>query len=174
MESESHEWQVLTDYPNYEINTKTQMIRNIKTKRILSIYTSKNGYQFVQIGGRNQCYHRVIASQFVPNPDPKKYNEVNHKNHIRNDNRPVNLEWVTPSANQRDRLPFTQQKKMVVKELLEGCSPIAQYKGYTFDDYYYNPSTEEILKRTKKGFQVICLNHLYKTFYLTDANDVKH
>ena len=99
---------------------------------------------------------------------------MNHKNLIRNDNRIENLEWVTSSANQKDRLPYKQQKERFINELPEGCSPIAQYKGYTFNDYYYNPSMEEIIKNTKEGFQVICLNHLYKTFCLTDNNNVKH
>ena len=85
-----------------------------------------------------------------------------------------NLEWATPSTNQRDRLPYRQQKKRYLDELLEGCVPIAQYKGYIFIDYYYNPSTEEFMKTTKKGYQVICLNHLYHTFCLTDTNNVKH
>ena len=141
MESDSHEsaWQVLTDYPNYEINAKTLMIRNIKTKRTLSIFTQKDGYQTVNLDGQKRLLQRVIALQFIPNPDPKKYTEVNHKNHIRNDNRLENLEWVSISANRKDRLPYTLQKKRFTKELPEGCIPIAQYKGFTFIDCYYYP-----------------------------------
>ena len=118
------EWQVHQVYTNYEIDVLTLMIRNRKTQQILSIYISKESYQFVHINGRTECYHRVIALQFVPNPDPTKYTEVNHKNHIRNDNRIENLEWVTPSANRKDQLPYKQQKKRYTDELPEGSIPI--------------------------------------------------
>ena len=56
MESDSHEdaWQVITDHPNYEINAKTQRIRNRKTKRILAIYKKEDGYQTVNLDGRKR------------------------------------------------------------------------------------------------------------------------
>ena len=119
MDSDSHAdvWQVHKDYPNYEINAKTQMIRNRKTKRILAIDTKEDDYQSVNLDGHKRLLQRVIASQFIPNPDPEHLTEVNHKNHIRNDNRPENLEWVTLQANRKDRLPYTLQKKRFTKEL---------------------------------------------------------
>ena len=71
MESESHDsWQVHKNYPNYEINAKTQMIRNIKTKRILAIYTKEDSYKFENLDGHKRLLQRVIALQFIPNPDP--------------------------------------------------------------------------------------------------------
>lgn len=41
--------------------------------------------------------HRLIAKTYIANP--KNYPLVNHKNHIRNDNRIENLEWCTYSQN---------------------------------------------------------------------------
>ena len=78
------------------------MIRNRKTKRILAIFTKEDGYQCVKLDGKNKRYHRVIALQFIPNQDPEHVTEVKHKSHIRNDNRPENLEWVTLQANRKD------------------------------------------------------------------------
>ena len=150
-------------------------MRNRKTQRILTISTKKNNYQFVSINGRTECYHRVIALQFVPNPDPTKYTEVNHKNHIRNDNRIKNLEWVTPSANRKDRLPYKQQSKRYTNKLPEGCIPITQYKDYSFNnDYFYDPSTKEILKKVKDRFHFISQSVVYKKFTLRDSNKVQH
>ena len=172
-ESRDEAWQVHNVYTNYEINTITLMLRNINTKRILSIYTSsEDSYQRVYINGRRECYHRVIVLHFIPNPDPEKYTQVNHKNHIRNDNRIENLEWCTRSDNQKDRQPYTHQKRKYIKELPEGCLPITKYKDFTFDGCYYNPKTEEILKSTKGKYQIISPKG--KKFHLIDTNKVHH
>ena len=126
------------------------------------------------VNGRTECYHRVIALQFVPNSDPTKFTEVNHKNHIRNDNKIENLEWVTPSANRKDRLPYKQQKKRYTDELPEGSIPITKYKDYSFNNgYFYDPTTKEILKKVKDRFLLICLRGLNKKFDLIDINHIK-
>ena len=130
----------------------------------------------MKLDGKNKQYHRVIALQFIPNPDPEHLTEVNHKNHIRNDNRIENLEWISPSANREDRLPYTQSKKRYTDEPPEGCLPIAQYKGFTFIDHYFNQSTEEILKKVKDRFQYLNIKDYStgKQFSLIDTNKVQH
>ena len=66
---------------NYEINNTTYQIRNKATKRLMPIYSSKDGHERVYVG-ITKCYNYVLAQQFIPNSDPKVYTEVNHKNHI--------------------------------------------------------------------------------------------
>lgn len=46
-----------------------------------------------------QRVHRLIATEFVPNPDEKP--EVNHKDGDKHNNAATNLEWVTKKENCR-------------------------------------------------------------------------
>lgn len=70
--------------------------------KIISQYKGRGGYMRLLLhNGRpkNHRVHRLIAITFVKNPY-NKY-DVNHKNGIKTDNRPENLEFVTKSENTR-------------------------------------------------------------------------
>ena len=59
------------------------------------------GYHRVRFSINNktswQSVHRLVAELYVDNPQNKPH--VNHINHVRDDNRKDNLEWVTHSEN---------------------------------------------------------------------------
>ncbi len=70
--------------------------KSLKTETIVE------GYQRIvlmkeAVKKRHMC-HRLVAQEFVPNPDNKPY--VNHINGNKADNRAENLEWVTQSENE--------------------------------------------------------------------------
>lgn len=86
---------------NRTVISSNGKVRNLKEKIMkpcligtgyvtVVLYTGKKTIKLKHI-------HRLIALHFIPNPDNKP--QVNHINSIRNDNRLVNLEWVTPREN---------------------------------------------------------------------------
>lgn len=55
------------------------------------------GYIRMSLGGKKVMAHRVVAEAFLGKPMP--YQQVNHKNGIKTDNRIENLEWCSASEN---------------------------------------------------------------------------
>ena len=78
-------------------------VKNIYTNKLLKLILNHNGYY--RVGLRNKSkqkmfmVHRLVGIAFITNPLNKP--QIHHINHIRNDNRIENLEWVTRSENER-------------------------------------------------------------------------
>lgn len=69
--------------------------------------TNSNGYRIVKINWENGeskfvCVHRLVAEAFLSEHD-EDCTEVNHINHVRDDNRVGNLEWMTVAQNRKNR-----------------------------------------------------------------------
>jgi len=87
-------------YPNYLIYEDGKVWSKI-TKRFMK-GVKNNGYLYVRLnitkGSSVPNYvHRLVATAYLPNPDG--YNEVHHKNGVRDDNRVTNLSWVSTMYN---------------------------------------------------------------------------
>lgn len=92
-------WKQISSNPNYEISN-TGKIRRKKSIKEHSV-TDKKGYLTTDLysnGVRKSVrVHRVVAEEFIPNPDNKP--EVNHKDGNKHNNNVDNLEWVTKKEN---------------------------------------------------------------------------
>jgi len=57
---------------------------------------------------KTKTIHKLVATAFIPNPENKPW--INHKNSIRKDNEETNIEWCTPTENNKHCYDKGRQK----------------------------------------------------------------
>lgn len=115
MEIVNEIWKDIKGYPQYQISNMGR-IWSCRQNRYMKPYKNNKGYQMIKLIAVNgkrkaELVHRLVALNFIDNPEHKP--EVNHINHIRDDNRLENLEWVTHSENNMlgRKLPYKHKQK---------------------------------------------------------------
>jgi hypothetical protein len=82
-------------------NTDGHIYRLVKGEYIILKEYDRRGYKLISLGfnGIHKPFtiHRIIAKCFIPNPENKPI--VNHKDGIKHNNIPENLEWSTSAEN---------------------------------------------------------------------------
>ena len=89
--------EVLKRYPkSYRYGGRKDYYEYVHPKQNVAGYLQVN----VPVRNTTDLVHRLVAETFLSNP--KGYNEIDHRNHNRLDNRAENLRWCTHSANMRN------------------------------------------------------------------------
>ena len=100
-----------------DIVTKSGKTQHWKSQIITATINKTNGYAYVRLNSplfsKSYTVHRLIALSFVLNPDPTKFNQVNHKDENRTNNTATNLEWCDCSYN----LSYGSRKEKQVESL---------------------------------------------------------
>lgn len=109
-------------------------------EKILKLGICKNGHNKDRCNvslwkdnkGSSQLISRLVAKAFIPNPNPEKFDQVNHINEIKTDNRVENLEWCDGKYNMnygtRTKRVSENNSKPVIQYSLNG-EFIAEYKS---------------------------------------------
>ena len=94
-------WHDLIDFEDtYEIcDEYPYTIRKKSNGFELKESINQRGYYSVSLNRRPYTKHRLIAKQFIPNPDNLPF--VDHMNRDKTDNHVFNLRWTTNAENQK-------------------------------------------------------------------------
>ncbi|KAK8837182.1 hypothetical protein M9Y10_036911, partial [Tritrichomonas musculus] len=120
------EYEIMVEYPN--------VIRKTSNQQIVNERIDAHGYVVVSLHSYPYKKHRLIALQFIPNRN--NFPQVDHRNHIRTDNRIDNLRWCDNSINNKNRLSYNGVEAQYVDELPENAEVIDEYNGWEFENYY--------------------------------------
>jgi hypothetical protein len=103
-------WKQVTD-PRYDYIEVSNLgrLRKISNGHMYKFSFNHRGYHWVRLRSKFNMkerkfikMHRLVAMAFIPNHrDPEIYNQVNHKDGIKTNNRVDNLEWMSCAENIR-------------------------------------------------------------------------
>jgi hypothetical protein len=131
------EWLQLTAHPEVESQSAYPfLIRKRARGRIIALSPNSDGYLRCWLDGRFLKHHRVIAEQFLPNPDNRP--DIDHINHQRDDNHIENLRWVSHRSNQRNRSGRGGVQYEYDAELPAEAIVVDEFNGHHYTDYYYD------------------------------------
>lgn len=147
------EWAEIEGFMWYKVSNmgRVQCIRyetphGYHEERILKQNKDKKGYMRVDLYSHGKKYskrvNRLVATAFVPNPDPEHFTEVNHLSEDKTDNRAVNLKWASPKINsnwgtRNNRISNAHKGKVFSEETKDKLSA-AMGKAVICDGKYYS------------------------------------
>ena len=143
-----NEYIALKDFENYEILNKYPFtIRRKRDGYEISEQFDQKGYVRIKLNGKIYMKHRIIALQFIPNPNNLPF--IDHLNHNRADNRIENLRWITNQENCMNKSKHRGIEYVFIDKLDEDKSfEINKYDEYEFENYYFNLVDEQFYLKT--------------------------
>ena len=96
----------------------------------------------------------LIAEHYIHNPDPAKYHDVMFSDNNKLNFDPKNLFWCTYEQMRTISRKF--RARVFIETLPEDVLPITKVNSYSFDKYYYHPSSNNVIMKTRaKKYQLV-------------------
>ena len=146
----------LVNHTNYEIlNKEPFTIRRKDNHHEIKETLDKTGYIILMLqdedGRHKYSKHRLIAEQFLENPDNLPH--VDHKNRIRTDNRLCNLRWCSRETNMKNKSSYSGCIHNYVEEIYPDSIMLETYGIHEFTNYYYDQTVDKIYYDTGEQYR---------------------
>ena len=142
-------FEVLRENADYEISTEyPHVIRKRANGHIVKEHIENTGYVRLnlleKVNGKTVIHkylkHRLIAKQFIENPDDLDY--VDHINRNKLDNRVENLRWCSASDNNKNKSSTCGVKYEFFDDIDDEAVVVTDYGTHRFENYYYVPEED--------------------------------
>lgn len=139
-----------------KIFSQTTFHSDNSIKEVKPNNNKKRGYLYARTSNKNYQIHRLVAINFVPNPDEKP--QVNHIDGNKHNNDSSNLEWVTCLENIRHSINSGLSNQMSKNE--------GQLK-------YTTEQCKAVVERSKQGMTHVEAGSIFNMPYSTVAHLVR-
>ena len=127
----------INGFEDYYTINEEGIIYSIRSKRLLKPFNHNNGYLTIElcVDGlkKRVMIHRLVAQQFLPNPN--NYPIIDHIDRNKHNNDVKNLRWTTASVNNRNRNRNRTINKTIYPNIY--IRPNGTYKVVIMLDYKY-------------------------------------
>ena len=168
------EWIECVADNDYEIwNQYPFPIKRKGSDKVINEWIQATGYIACKMNGKHYKKHRIIAQQFIPNPNNRPY--IDHINRIRTDNRLENLRWVNQSENSKNKSTYGQHQYNFIDELPETAEPLEHYNNYEFDDLWIDYGAQKLYLFNGIKYRELLVHHNQNSifYYAYDRNNGK-
>ena len=137
-------WLELVNHPDYEIYSEyPHDIRRKDTERVIVKSINNKGYWRVTLNGETYLLHRLIAEQFIENPDPERFTVIDHIDRDKTNYHINNLRWTSYSANNRNKSSHLGIIYSYVDEIADDCIIVNRYGNHVLQNYYYDENLDQ-------------------------------